>query len=57
MMESSMKNIFFAALAALTLSVAIVPAYAAIFQNGSTVAGDRAATLMQQSGSYGGGGN
>jgi hypothetical protein len=51
MMESSMKNLFFAALAALTLSVAVVPAYA------STVASDHTATLMQQSGSYVGGGN
>jgi hypothetical protein len=50
-MESSMKNLFFAALAALSLSAAVVPAYAA-----STIAGDRQATLLQQSGAYGAGG-
>ena len=48
-----MKNAFFAALAVLTLSVAVVPAYAHDFHNGSTVAGDSAATRMQQSGAYG----
>jgi hypothetical protein len=49
-MECSMKNMFFAALAALSLSAAVVPAYAA-----STIGGDAAATRMQQTGSYGGG--
>jgi hypothetical protein len=48
-----MRNSFFAALAALTLSVAVVPAYARDFHNGSTVAGDSAATRMQQTGAYG----
>jgi len=47
-----MKNLFLSALTALTLSVAVVPAFAA-----STVAGDRTATLLQQQGSYIGGGN
>lgn len=45
-----MKNLFFAALAALSLSAAVVPAYAA-----STIGGDSAATHMQRTGSYGGG--
>jgi hypothetical protein len=45
-----MKNLFFAALAALSLGVAVVPAYAHDFHNGSTVVGDRSATLMQQTG-------
>ena len=48
-----MRNLFFAALAVLTLGVAVVPAYAHDFHNGSTVAGDSAATRMQQSGAYG----
>jgi hypothetical protein len=48
-----MKNLFFAALAAVTLSVAVVPAYAYDFHNGSTVAGDTTATQMQQNGAYG----
>lgn len=52
-----MKNMFFAALAALSLSVAVVPAFAVTFHNGSTIAGDRAATRMQQTGSYSGGGS
>ncbi len=44
-----MKNLILAAVAALSLTAAIVPAaYAA-----STVGGDKAATLMQQTGSYG----
>jgi hypothetical protein len=51
-MESPMKNLFLSALAALSLSAAVVPAYAA-----STIAGDRTATVLQQSGSYVGGGN
>jgi hypothetical protein len=48
-----MRNAFFAALAVLTMSVAVVPAYARDFHNGSTVAGDSAATQIQQSGAYG----
>ena len=48
-----MKNLFLAAIAALSLSAAVVPvANAAVFHNGSTVAGDTAATHMQQTGSY-----
>jgi hypothetical protein len=55
--ESSMKNMFLAALAALSLNVAVLPAFAVTFHNSSTIAGDRAATRMQQTGSYAGGGN
>jgi peptidoglycan biosynthesis protein MviN/MurJ (putative lipid II flippase) len=44
-----MKNLLLAAFAALSLSAAVVPVYAA-----STVAGDAAATRMQQTGSFGG---
>jgi hypothetical protein len=44
---TSFKNLMFAALAALSLSAAVVPAYAA-----STVAGDALATRTQQTGSY-----
>jgi hypothetical protein len=47
-----MKNLFFAALAALTLSVVAVPSFAA-----SIIAGDGAATALQQTGAYGGDGN
>jgi hypothetical protein len=48
-----MKNLFLAAFAALSLSAAVVPvANAAVFHNGSTVAGDAAATRMQQTGQY-----
>ena len=48
-----MKNMFFAAVAALSLASAIAPAAnAAIFHNNSTVAGDTAATQMQQQGAY-----
>jgi hypothetical protein len=48
-----MKNLFLAAVAALTLSAAVVPAAnAAIFHNNSTIAGDAAATRMQQTGAY-----
>ncbi len=42
---TSFKNLMFAALAALSLSGAVVPAYAH-----STVAGDAQATRMQQTG-------
>jgi hypothetical protein len=46
-----MKNLFLAAVAALSLSAAVVPlANAATFHNGSTVAGDAAATRMEQQG-------
>ena len=45
-----MRQFLFAALAVLSLSAAVAPAYAA-----STVAGDRSATLMQRSGDYSGG--
>ena len=42
-----MKNLILAAFAVLSLSVAVVPAFAA-----STIANDAAATRMQQTGSY-----
>jgi hypothetical protein len=46
-----MKNLILAAFAALSLSAAAAPlANAAVFHNGSTVAGDAAATRMQQTG-------
>jgi hypothetical protein len=46
-----MKNLILAAFAALSLSAVVVPAAnAAIFHNNSTVAGDAAATRMQQTG-------
>jgi hypothetical protein len=48
-----MKNLILAAFAALSLTAAIAPAAsAANFHNGSTVAGDAAATRMQQTGAY-----
>jgi hypothetical protein len=48
-----MKTLFLAAFTALSLTVAVVPvASAAGFHNGSTVAGDAAATRMQQTGAY-----
>jgi hypothetical protein len=48
-----MKNLFLAAFAALSLMVAVAPvAGAASFHNGSTVAGDAAATRLQQTGGY-----
>ncbi len=42
-----MKNLFFAALAALSLGIAVAPAYA------SSVADLHSATRIQQTGSYG----
>jgi hypothetical protein len=46
-----MKNVLFAAIAALSLSSVVIPAAnAAIFHNNSTVAGDAVATQMQQQG-------
>jgi hypothetical protein len=42
-----MKNMILAAFAALSLSVAVVPAFA-----NSTLAGDAQATRQQQTGSY-----
>lgn len=42
---NSLKNLMFGALAVLSLSAAVVPAYAV-----STVAGDAQATRMQQTG-------
>lgn len=48
-----MKNVFLAAIAALTLGVGV--ANAAVVGDHSTVAGDRGATLMQQGQSVGGG--
>jgi hypothetical protein len=48
-----MKNLILAAFAALSLTAAIAPvANAAVSHNGSTVAGDAAATRMQQTGQY-----
>jgi hypothetical protein len=50
-----MKTMILAAFAALSLTAAIAPvANAAIFHNGSTIAGDAQATRMQQTGSYAG---
>jgi len=44
-----MKNLILAAFAALSLTAAVAPlANAATFHNGSTVAGDQAATAIQQ---------
>ena len=54
-MERSMRNLFFAALAALTLSVAVAPAYAADLHNGSAIEDTIGATRMLQTGSYYGG--
>lgn len=45
-----MRNYVLVALTILSLTVAAVPSFA-----GSTVEGDRAATLQQQTGTYGGG--
>ena len=47
-----MKNLFLAAIAALSLTAAIVPAA----QAKSTVPGDASATLSQQTGGFSGGG-
>nr|WP_294510998.1 hypothetical protein [uncultured Rhodopila sp.] len=48
-----MKTMFFAALAAISFSAAVVPAAsAASFHNGSSVAGNAAATRLQQTGAY-----
>nr|WP_294525844.1 hypothetical protein [uncultured Rhodopila sp.] len=48
-----MKNLILAALAALSLTAAIAPlATAATFHNGSSIAGDTAATRTQQTGGY-----
>lgn len=48
-----MKNMILAAFAALSLTAAIAPlANAAAFHNGSTVAGDSAATKIQQTGTF-----
>jgi len=44
-----MKNLILAAFAALSLTAAVAPvAHAATFHNGSTVAGDQEATVIQQ---------
>ncbi|MEA2745011.1 MAG: hypothetical protein QOF90_2272 [Acetobacteraceae bacterium] len=46
-----MKNLILAAFAALSLSAVVAPlANAAVFHNGSTVAGDAANTRFQQTG-------
>ena len=48
-----MKNLILAAFAALSLAAAVAPlANAAVFHNGSSVAGDLAATRSEQTGSY-----
>ncbi len=48
-----MKNLILAALAAISLTGALAPlASAATFHHGSTIAGDAAATRMQQTGQY-----
>jgi hypothetical protein len=48
-----MKNLILAAFAALSLSAAVAPlANAAVFHNGSTVAGDSLATQTQRYGAY-----
>nr|WP_294519056.1 hypothetical protein [uncultured Rhodopila sp.] len=48
-----MKNLILAALAAVSLTGALAPlANAATLHNGSTVAGDAAATRIQQTGGY-----
>jgi hypothetical protein len=48
-----LKQLLLAAFAALSLTAAVAPlAYARDFHNGSTVAGDAAATQIQQSGVY-----
>jgi len=52
MEDHSMKNLMFAALAALSLSAAVVPAANAA----STVANDAQATQLQQTGAYSAGG-
>jgi hypothetical protein len=50
-----MKKMILAAVAAFGLTAAIVPvANAAVFHNGSTIAGDVEATVRAQTGSYGG---
>lgn len=48
-----MKNLFLAAIAALSLTAAIAP----VANANSTVAGDRSGTVLQQTGGYAGGGN
>jgi hypothetical protein len=46
-----MKNLIFAAIAALSLSAAVVPAaQAAVFHNGSSVAGDAGNSQWQRQG-------
>jgi hypothetical protein len=47
-----MKNLFLAALAALSLAASAPLANAARLHNGSTVAGDATATRIQQTGGY-----
>jgi hypothetical protein len=48
-----MKILIRVAFAALSLATIAPVANAAVFHNGSTIAGDAAATRMQQTGSYG----
>jgi hypothetical protein len=49
-----MKYLIRAALTVLSLATITPVANAAVFHNGSTVAGDRAAPVMQQEGGYAG---
>jgi hypothetical protein len=50
-MEITMKNLMLAAIAALGLSAAVVPvAQAAVFHNGSSIAGDLGNSEWQQQG-------
>jgi hypothetical protein len=52
--DTPMKNLILAALAAVSLTGALAPlANAAALHNGSTLAGDAAATRIQQTGQYG----
>jgi hypothetical protein len=51
-----MKYLVRVAFAVLSLATITPVANAAVFHNGSTVAGDRSATIMQQEGAYAGGG-
>jgi hypothetical protein len=50
-MEITMKNLIFAAIAALSLSASVAPtAQAAVFHNGSSIAGDEGNSQWQRQG-------
>ena len=51
-----MKYLIRVAFTVVSLATIAPVANAAVFHNGSTVGGDRAATIMQQEGAYSGGG-